>query len=150
MSFAPSPAVTASSETSPWSQLIVDCFGCNHEACCDLDRGYEFLDKVPVRLGLVKQAQPYIFKTCEAAFPGKPGYSGWMPLEEGGVQIHTSANNRFISIDLLVRHEVEIAVVEEIVREWFQPAQIETRRIVRGQNAGESEVGRTLAVPAAG
>lgn len=150
MNVAPSQAVFASSETPSWSQLIVDCFGCDHGTCCDLDRGYEFLDKIPVRLGLVKQAQPYIFKTCEVAFQGKPGYSGWVALVDGGAQIHTSANNRFISVDLLVRRELETAVVEEMVREWFQPVEIETRRVRRGPEKDVRDAGQTLAAPAAG
>ena len=31
----------------PWGfQLIIDCFGCDFDVCCDLDKGYEFLDKI--------------------------------------------------------------------------------------------------------
>src|SRR5215216_4910142 len=86
---------------SSWGfQLVLYCFGCDEETCCDLDRGYEFLDQICVHLKMTKQTQPYIFKTCERTFPGVPGYSGWVPIIESGIQIHTSANNRFISIDV--------------------------------------------------
>ena len=113
-------------------QLIIDCFGCDEPVCCDLDRGYEFLDKITLHLGMTKQTQPYIFKTCETAFPGKPGYSGWIPIIESGIQIHTSANNRFISIDVYSCRPFDPAAVVDYVRKWFEPRRIETQLIHRG------------------
>ena len=122
-------------EQTSWGfQLVLDCFGCDEEVCRDLDRGYEFLDKICIRLNMTKQTQPYIFKTCEKTFPGVPGYSGWVPIIESGIQIHTSANNRFISIDVYsCRPFVEQEVID-FVREWFQPKQIETCFIHRGKD----------------
>ena len=26
--------------------LTVDCFGCSEDACCNLDKGYQFLDEI--------------------------------------------------------------------------------------------------------
>src|SRR5262249_48637501 len=101
-------------------------------ACCDLNRGYEFLDKIALHLRMTKQTQPYIFKTCETAFPGKPGYSGWIPIIESGIQIHTSANNRFISIDVYSCRIFDEAEVVEFVKKWFEPKQIETHFFYRG------------------
>jgi S-adenosylmethionine decarboxylase len=100
--------------------------------CCDLDRGYEFLDKITLYLGMTKQTQPYIFKTCETAFPGKPGYSGWIPIIESGIQIHTSANNRFISIDVYSCRPFAPADVVEYVKKWFEPRRIDTQFFHRG------------------
>ena len=113
-------------------QLIIDCFGCDETVCCDLDRGYEFLDKITVYLGMTKQTQPYIFKTCETTFPGKPGYSGWIPIIESGIQIHTSANNRFISIDVYSCRPFDAADVVEYVKKWFEPKRIDTQFFNRG------------------
>lgn len=122
------------SEDAPWGwQLIVDCFGCDEEVCCDLDKGYEFLDKICVHLHMTKQTQPYIFKTCETTFPGKPGYSGWVPIIESGIQIHTSANNRFISVDVYSCKPFDIKDVEEFVKSWFNPKTVETVFLERGR-----------------
>ena len=142
-------------EQGPWGyQLIIDCFGCDEGVCCDLDRGYEFLDKITLHLHMTKQTQPYIFKTCETTFPGKPGYSGWVPIIESGIQIHTSANNRFISIDVYSCRPFEESDVVEFVKKWFEPRQIETNFFYRGVGfkeklfkdaAGElAEVGKGL------
>jgi S-adenosylmethionine decarboxylase len=122
-------------EQTSWGfQLVLDCFGCDEEACCDLDRGYEFLDQICIHLKMTKQTQPYIFKTCETAFPGKPGYSGWVPIIESGIQIHTSANNRFISIDVYSCRPFDNDNVQEFVQAWFQPKHIDTCFIHRGKD----------------
>jgi S-adenosylmethionine decarboxylase len=119
---------------APWGyQLIVDCFGCDFEVCCDLDKGYEFLDKICLHLKMTKQTQPYVFKTCETTYPGRPGYSGWVPIIESGIQIHTSAYNHFISIDVYSCKKFEQSAVEEFVQGWFGPAYIESVLVYRGQ-----------------
>ena len=114
--------------------MIVDCFGCDEEACCDLNRGYEFLDKITLHLGMRKQTQPYIFKTCETTFPGKPGYSGWIPIIESGIQIHTSANNQFISIDIYSCRPFETSEVISFIEKWFKPGLIDTNFFQRGKD----------------
>lgn len=114
-------------------QMILDCFGCSEEMCCDLEKGYEFLDQICAFLKMTKQTQPYIFKTCERAFPGRPGYSGWIPIIESGIQIHTSAKNRFISIDVYSCKKFSRAMVEEFVRDWFRPKVIDTEFVYRGR-----------------
>ena len=119
----------------PWGyQLILDCFGCSHEICCDLDNGYEFLDQICSFLGMTKQTQPYIFKTCETAFPGRPGYSGWVPIIESGIQIHTSANNRFVSIDVYSCKRFDQMAVQKFTMDWFAPEGIDTRFFYRGRD----------------
>jgi S-adenosylmethionine decarboxylase len=122
-------------EDSCWGyQLIVDCFGCSEDVCCDLDHGYEFLDQICAHLNMTKQTQPYIFKTCERAFPGKPGYSGWVPIIESGIQIHTSANNRFVSVDVYSCRKFDAREVEEYVNRWFSPKSIQAQLFYRGQD----------------
>ncbi len=120
---------------APWGfQLVLDCFGCDEEVCCDLERGYEFLDKICVLLQVAKQTQPYIFRTNENAYPGKPGYSGWVPIHESGIQIHTSATHRFVSIDVYSCKPFSEEGVVEFVKQWFEPKQIDTCFLHRGQD----------------
>jgi S-adenosylmethionine decarboxylase len=131
------PCCAQTEQTSWGFQLVLDCFGCDEETCCDLDRGYEFLDKICIHLKMTKQTQPYIFKTCETTFPGKPGYSGWVPIIESGIQIHTSSNNRFISIDVYSCKPFSEDDVTEFVQAWFQPKHIDTCFIHRGKDIME-------------
>lgn len=127
-------APAGAGETQPWGyQLIVDCFGCSHDNCTDLDKGYEFLDEICRHLHMTKQTQPYIFKTCETAFPGRPGYSGWVPIIESGIQIHTSAFNRFISIDIYSCRPFDQDEVVAFCKKWFEPVHIDTAFLLRGK-----------------
>lgn len=147
-------------EDSSWGyQLIIDCFGCSFENCCDLDKGYEFLDQICTHLNMTKQTQPYIFKTCDRTFPGKPGYSGWVPIIESGIQIHTTANNRFISVDVYSCKTFDPQDVVDFVSRWFEPQTVETQLFHRGRGflkharlsreaeAGAAEVHGTTSEP---
>lgn len=118
----------------PWGwQLILDCFGCSEAVCCDLEKGYEFLDSLCVHLGMKKQSQPYVFKTCETTYPGRPGLSGWVAIIDSGIQIHTSANNHFVSVDVYSCKPYDRNAVESFVKEWCQPQFVETVLIERGR-----------------
>ena len=120
---------------APWGyQMILDCFGCSHEICCDLENGYEFLDQICTFLHMTKQTQPYIFKTCDRTFPGRPGYSGWVPIIESGIQVHTSAYNRFVSIDVYSCKTFDQAEVEKFVMDWFKPEVLDTQLFYRGRD----------------
>lgn len=122
-------------EASCWGyQLIIDCYGCAEDICCDLDKGYEFLDQICGHLDMTKQTQPYVFKTCERTFPGKPGYSGWVPIIESGIQIHTSANNRFVSVDVYSCRPFDRAEVEAYTEKWFSPKSVRSQFFYRGQD----------------
>lgn len=127
--------IEESPQGAPWGyQLILDCFGCAEEQCGNLHDGYDFLDKVCDFLGMTKQTQPYIFKTCEKAFPGRPGYSGWVPIIESGIQVHTSAKNRFVSIDVYSCKTFDPEQVEAFVKQWFRPEIIDRQYVHRGRD----------------
>lgn len=129
------PMETEAGAEQPWGyQLIVDCFGCDFDVCCNLDKGYEFLDAICVHLNMTKQTQPYIFKTCETAFPGRPGYSGWVPIIESGIQIHTSAHNHFISVDVYSCRPFDQSDVVAFVKRWFGPEHVDTAFLHRGKD----------------
>lgn len=126
--------------------LIVDCFGCDHESCCSLDRGYEFLDQICDFLGMTKQTQPYIFKTCERTFPGRPGFSGWVPIIESGIQVHTSANNNFVSIDVYSCKVFDPKKVETFVKSFFAPHEMDIQLVHRGRNVEDRKLDKACEV----
>ncbi|MEM9293491.1 MAG: S-adenosylmethionine decarboxylase [Acidobacteriota bacterium] len=120
-------------EDAAWGiQLIVDCFGVDYDVCCDLNRGYEFLDQICQHLKMTKQTQPYIFKTCETTFPGRPGYSGWVPIIESGIQVHTSAYKNFISVDVYSCKDFDDTDVVDFVKNFFRPERVQTATLMRG------------------
>ena len=62
--------------------------------------------------------------------------------KSSGIQIHTSSNNRFISIDVYSCKPFNEEDVTEFVRNWFKPRLIETCFIHRGKDIMEKRFRR--------
>ena len=111
--------------------LILDCYRCNPEHLDNIDSCYRFLDELVEIVGATKQTQPYIFRTPDE-FEGKEGLSGWVPLVESGISIHTLTGSRFISLDVYSCKEFSIEDIKAFTRQFFQPDEIEERFLLRG------------------
>jgi len=81
-------------------ELLLDLYDCKPGVCDDLHLCYQFLDIIVEDLGMEKQSPPSIFFTDNKRFPDKAGLSGWAPLVESSVVIHTLSLKNFISIDV--------------------------------------------------
>ena len=85
----------------PFGYLFtLDLYGCREGVCDDLAVCYQFLEDVVDELQMCKQAPPFIFRSDGKKHPDKAGLSGWVPLIESGIQIHTLSPKNFISIDI--------------------------------------------------
>ncbi|HLD21978.1 MAG TPA: S-adenosylmethionine decarboxylase [Patescibacteria group bacterium] len=113
--------------------LMVDLYGCNKSQINSLDFCYNFLDTLPTRIGMDKQSPPYIFRSPEN-YPGKAGLSGWVPIIQSGISIHTLTETQFVSIDVYscVCFDQD-KVIKEIVQ-YFNPEKIEKNFVQRGKN----------------
>jgi S-adenosylmethionine decarboxylase len=111
--------------------LMLDCYCCNPEHLDNIDSCYRFLDELVEIVGATKQTQPYVFRTPDE-FEGKEGLSGWVPLVESGISIHTLTTNRFISLDVYSCKEFNRESVIEFTRQFFEPAEIEQQFLLRG------------------
>ena len=111
--------------------LMLDCYQCNPQHLDNIDSCYRFLDELVEITGATKQTQPYVFRTPEE-FAGKEGLSGWVPLVESGISIHTLTANRFISLDVYSCKEFSREDVTEFTRQFFEPAEIEQQFLLRG------------------
>lgn len=111
--------------------LTLDLYGCKAGACDDLSLCYDFLERLVAELGMTKQAPPFIFRS-PAQYPDKAGLSGWVPLIESGIQIHTLSPKNFISIDIYCCREFASEHVTGIAQEFFAPRKVEMNRIARG------------------
>lgn len=80
--------------------LHVDLYGVDRGLCDDIGFFYALLDDLVARLGMHKQAPPFLFRSPEADYPDKAGLSGWVPLIESGISVHTLTVAGFVSIDI--------------------------------------------------
>ena len=112
--------------------LMLDCYRCDHEKLNDIDACYHFLDMLVDNIGMQKQTQPYVFRTPES-FEGQRGLSGWVPIVESGISIHTLTETDFVSLDVYSCKRFDIQEIISFTQRFFNPAEIETNFVLRGR-----------------
>ena len=113
-------------------QLLLDLYDCREGVCDDLTLCYQFLDEIVGYLGMEKQAPPNIFRTPEENFPDKAGLSGWAPLVESSIVIHTLSLKNFISVDIYCCKEFDVKKAKAFVRRFFSPQRTDAQYLLRG------------------
>jgi S-adenosylmethionine decarboxylase len=113
-------------------QLLLDLYGCREGVCDDLTLCYQFLDDCVATLGMEKQSPPNIFRSDEVRFPDKAGLSGWVPLIESSIVIHTLTPKNFISIDVYCCRNFDIQKAKQKCQQYFAPGRMDEQFIVRG------------------
>jgi S-adenosylmethionine decarboxylase len=113
-------------------QLLLDLYRCKKGACDDLGLCYNFLEEIVRVLEVEPQSPPFIFRTDASRFPDKAGLSGWVPLVESGVQIHTLTPKDFISIDVYSCRQFDPEPVKAFVRSTFGPRRMDEQFLERG------------------
>jgi len=113
-------------------QLLLDLYNCKKSACDDLTLCYSFLEEVIRVLDVEPQSPPFIFRTDGKRYPDKAGLSGWIPLVESGIQIHTLTPKNFISIDIYSCKQFEIEPIKKFVRDFFAPKRMDAQSLERG------------------
>ncbi len=83
-------------------------------------------------LGMEKQAPPNIFRSDGVRFPDKAGLSGWAPLIESSVVIHTLTPKDYISIDVYCCKAFDLEKAKDVCRKFFAPKKIDEQYIERG------------------
>jgi S-adenosylmethionine decarboxylase len=110
----------------------MDLYDCKKGTCDDIGLCYNFLEEIVEHLKMKKQSPPFIFKSDAQEFPDKAGLSGWVPLIESGIQIHTLSVKNFISIDVYSCKEFKTTELEKFVKKFFYPKEVEANLILRG------------------
>ena len=113
-------------------ELLLDLYDCRPGVCDDLSLCYKFLDEIVGYLGMEKQAPPSIFFTDATNFPDKAGLSGWAPLVESSVVIHTLSVKNYISIDVYCCKEFDVEKAKSFSRNFFSPKRMDAQFILRG------------------
>jgi S-adenosylmethionine/arginine decarboxylase-like enzyme len=90
-------------------------------------------------LGMEKQSPPSIFRSDEVRFPDKAGLSGWAPLIESSIVIHTLTPKNFISIDVYCCKNFSADVAKRICHDYFAPKKIDEQFIERGMDYYKSD-----------
>lgn len=119
-------------------ELLLDCYGCKDDACGNLEHCYSYLDKLVDFIGMKKQSPPSIFRTDRKSFPDKAGLSGWVPLADSSIVIHTLSKKNYVSIDIYSCKPYSQEKAVEFTRRYFEPKRIERQFILRGKHYFDS------------
>ena len=107
----------------------------------DLTLCYNFLDDIVGFLGMEKQAPPSIFRSDEVRFPDKAGLSGWVPLIESSIVIHTLTPKDFITVDIYCCRSFDRKKAEDFCRRFFEPQKVHAQFVERGLNYYQEAAG---------
>lgn len=111
--------------------LTVDLYETKPGICDDIKTCYTFLTDLVKVLKMTPMSPPFIFYG-PPEYPDKAGVSGWQPLIESGIQIHTLSPKNFISIDIYSCKEFDQGDIGEFCKEYFGAKEVETNFIERG------------------
>ena len=115
-------------------ELLLDCYDCKPGVCGELDHCYSYLSNLVYFIGMKMQSPPDIFRTDRKEFPDKAGLSGWVPLADSSIVIHTLSKRNFISIDVYSCRAYDPEKVVEFTKKYFDPKKIERQFVLRGKH----------------
>ena len=113
--------------------MIMDCYGCDRTATDSMEICYNYLNKMTELMKVHKQSQPFVVYTDPVKYPDKAGVSGWVPIVESGVSIHTLTVTNFISIDVYSCKKYNVEKLREFTKSVFKPEEIEEKHFLRGE-----------------
>lgn len=130
---APAIVLEQQSQLPPFGRsLHIDLYEVSEEICDDLSFCYQLLDDLTDFLDMHKQSPPFIFRSPDQEFPDKAGLSGWVPLIESGISIHTLTIKKFVSIDIYTCGHLDIEKTIQWLCILLNTQSYEQQYLVRG------------------
>lgn len=121
---------------------LLDMYNCRVGAADDLELHYRFLEKLVDEIGMTRMSQPIVIhaptQNGKELYPEKAGVSGWVPLIESGIQIHSLELTRFITLDVYSCNKFDIKTVFDFSKKYFEFEKHEEHYIERGTLYGSS------------
>jgi S-adenosylmethionine/arginine decarboxylase-like enzyme len=116
-------------------------YNCRVGAADDLELHYRFLERVVDKIGMTRMSQPVVMhgptNHGTELYPDKAGVSGWVPLIESGIQIHSMEPKRFITLDVYSCNKFDKDIILNYARECFGFEWHEEQFFVRGTKYGD-------------
>lgn len=120
---------------------LLDMYGVRPGACDNLELNYRFLEELVHKIGMTPMTLPFIIHAPrnskgEELFPDKAGISGFVPLIESGIAIHTLEPSRFITLDVYSCNCFDKQLVWDYAKETFGFEGYEEHFVTRGTSFG--------------
>ena len=126
------------SDTPFGYSYYLDMYNCRVGAANDLELHYRFLERVVDKIGMTRMSQPVVMhgpiKNGYEMYPDKAGVSGWVPLIESGIQIHSLEPSRFITLDVYSCNKFDCNIIFDFAKKYFEFEKYEQHYLERGLN----------------
>jgi S-adenosylmethionine/arginine decarboxylase-like enzyme len=112
--------------------LHIDMYEIDSKMCDDLEFFYDLLIDLVEFLNMNMQSPPFIFRSQEDLYPDKAGLSGWVPLIESGIQVHTLKLQCFVTLDIYTCGKLEIENTLQFLKDKLNTTNLECKHLIRG------------------
>lgn len=139
----PDSQIWPNMEPKPFGySYLLDMYDCRPGAADDLELHYRFLEELVDKLNMTRMSQPVVIhgptKNGVELFPEKAGVSGWVPLIESGIQIHSLEPKRFITLDVYSCQQFLPITVFDFAKKSFGFEKFEDHWVERGKKYAAS------------
>lgn len=122
---------------------LLDMYNVRVGACDDLEKNYRFLEELVHKIGMTPMTLPFIIHGPRDSygrelFADKAGISGFVPLIESGIAIHTLEPSRFITLDVYSCNCFDKSVVRDFAATTFGFESYEEHWVERGKEYQKS------------
>lgn len=126
---------------------LLDMYNCKEGIADNLEVHYRFLEELVNMLGMTKMSAPIVMhaprdKSGNEIYPDKAGVSGWVPLIESGIQIHSIEPTHFITLDVYSCKEFDPDAVRAFAQVAFGFTNYDERFLTRGSDNWSVMAGR--------
>ena len=115
---------------------LLDMYGCKPGVADDLEVHYRFLEELVVKLGMTPMSAPVVIhgprKDGKEIYPDKAGVTGFQPLIESAIVIHSMEPTHFITMDVYSCKPFEPDTVYDFAFATFGFKKYEDHFIPRG------------------
>jgi S-adenosylmethionine/arginine decarboxylase-like enzyme len=111
-------------------------YDCAPGVADNMELTYRFLETLVDKLGMTRMSQPFVIhgptKDGVEIYPDKAGISGWVPLIESGISVHSIEPTHFITLDVYSCRYFDKELVYNYAKELFGFKQHEETFLERG------------------
>jgi hypothetical protein len=120
----------------------LDMYDCKAGTADDMELTYRFLERLVDKIGMTRMSQPIVIhgptsNKGEELYPAKAGVSGWVPLIESGIQIHSIEPTHFITLDVYSCNRFDKNIILQYAQECFGFKRCDEHYFTRGTAYGD-------------
>ena len=113
--------------------ITLDLKGCHKDILSNYQLHFDFLKNIPVLIQMTPITQPYVFP-YDGLVPEDRGITGIVIIAESHISIHSFEEKGYCFIDIFSCKPFDTDKAIELIKETFQPIEIEINVVKRGKD----------------